>query len=83
MRKVGCPMGLVISLHTFVISLHIEKLTEWLELEQLDENKSKATPVLHNHYREVSRILLKQNSDNMKDADQINQLIEVQSLPFF
>lgn len=56
--------------------LALEPLKEWLENEEMDENKNKATKPLHNHYRELTRIILKNCSDNMKDADEISQIIE-------
>ena len=52
-----------------------EKLTEWLEEEE--KNDDRASKPIHAHYREVSRIILKNCADSIKDVDQLSQLIEV------
>ena len=57
--------------------LSVESLKEWLEEEEKDENKNKAIAPLNNNYRELARIILKNCAENMKDADQIGQIIEV------
>ena len=53
----------------------LEKLTEWLEEEE--KNDDRASKPIHAHYREVSRIILKNCADSIKDVDQLSQLIEV------
>ena len=58
-----------------VINIKIEKLTEWLEEEE--KNDESASKPIHPHYREVSRIILKNCADSIKDVDQLSQLIEV------
>ena len=57
--------------------LAVEPLKAWLEKEELEENRQTATEPAHAHYRELSRVILKNCSENMKDADEISQLIEV------
>ena len=59
--------------------LSVERLTQWLEEEE--KNDDKASKPVHAHYREVSRIILKNCADSIKDVDQLSQLIEV--LKFF
>jgi len=54
--------------------LSVEKLTEWLEEEE--KNDESASKPIHPHYREVSRIILKNCADSIKDVDQLSQLIE-------
>ena len=60
----------------------MEPLKTWLEKEELDENRQTATEPAHIHYRELSRVILKNCSENMKDADEISQLIEVRVVPY-
>ena len=55
--------------------LSVERLTQWLEEEE--KNDDKASKPVHAHYREVSRIILKNCADSIKDVDQLSQLIEV------
>lgn len=50
-------------------------MTEWHETE-VEKEKESQRP-LHPHYREISRLVLKNCSDSIKDVDQIGQLIEV------
>ena len=40
-------------------------------------HEQKASKALHPHYRELGRIILKNCSESIKDADQISQFIEV------
>lgn len=54
--------------------LTIEKLTAWHESENEKEKESQKP--LHSHYREISRLILKNCSDSIKDVDQIGQFIE-------
>ena len=61
----------------FPIICFSEKLTKWLEEEELESNKTNAVKPLHPHYREVSRIILKNCADTIKDGDQIDQLVQV------
>merc|ERR1712008_278803 len=54
--------------------LSVERLSTWLEDEE--KNDDKASKPVHAHYREVSRIILKNCADSIKDVDQLSQLIE-------
>jgi len=56
--------------------LAVDPLKEWLQNEEKEEFQKQATKPLHSHYRELTRIILKNCSENMKDADEISQLIE-------